>query len=57
MIPVDVKCTSPAQNSLNLACMSRIAKGTDGLDKNGNTQGHKDAEAFAIYAMSKLSPD
>ncbi|CDM27742.1 hypothetical protein DTO013E5_8450 [Penicillium roqueforti] len=49
---IDVKCTSPAQNSLNLACMSRIAKGTDGLDKNGNTQGHKDAEAFAIYAMT-----
>lgn len=34
--------------------MAQIAKGTNGLDDDGNMQGHKDAEAFAIYAMGKL---
>jgi hypothetical protein len=40
-------------NHLNPGCLFAIAKGTQGMDANGNPQGHKDAEAFAMYAMGK----
>ncbi|THC92884.1 hypothetical protein EYZ11_007636 [Aspergillus tanneri] len=44
-------------NALTLStfppCMAQIAKGTNGFDAAGNRQGgHKDAEAFAMYAMA-----
>ena len=45
------------QRSTDPGCMAQIAKGTDGRDENGNMQGHRDAEAFAMYAMSKLISD
>lgn len=46
--------------SVDPGCMAAIASGDNGraIDEsgtaNGPTQGHKNAESFAIYAMGKL---
>lgn len=45
------------QNSIDPACMGQIAKGKQWLTKDGDMQGHRDAEVFSMYAMGKLAPD
>jgi hypothetical protein len=61
---VDVPCTSTGKAStgtrtgitLSIGCHSKVVKGTNGKDAQGNPQGHRDAEAFAMYAMGMSSP-
>ncbi|KUI58196.1 hypothetical protein VP1G_05509 [Cytospora mali] len=55
---VDIGCTftvngvQQTQTTVDPGCLMGVANGTYGLDANGNAQGHKDAEAFATYAMA-----
>ncbi|KAL4739546.1 hypothetical protein BDV11DRAFT_169960 [Aspergillus similis] len=49
---IDIKCAKTGFVTTVPGCMASAAKGEDALDGDGNPQGHKDAEAFAIYAMA-----
>jgi hypothetical protein len=56
----DVRCNfegSDDRRTTDIACLSRVAKGEQGEFANdvqpAGFLGHKDAEAFALYAMGK----
>jgi hypothetical protein len=57
---VDIPCTSTGfarkgtktGTTVGIACHSEVVKGVNGRAEDGGAQGHRDAEAFATYAMS-----
>ncbi|KAL2861824.1 hypothetical protein BJX68DRAFT_260626 [Aspergillus pseudodeflectus] len=49
---IDITCAKTGFVTIVPGCMASAAKGEDALDGDGNPQAHKDAEAFAIYAMA-----
>lgn len=53
-VPIDVRCAD-GNTTTKLLCLGDVAKGADGLDENGNSQGNRDAQGFAMYAMGILS--
>ncbi|KAL4951704.1 hypothetical protein BDW69DRAFT_186113 [Aspergillus filifer] len=50
--PVDIKCAKTGCLTTIPGCISGAARGEDASNGEGNSQGHKDAEAFSICAMA-----
>ncbi|KAL7940210.1 hypothetical protein V8C42DRAFT_363613 [Trichoderma barbatum] len=52
----DIECTATGESVItsgSIECLYSVAKGTDGLDPDTNApQGHLDAEALTLFAMS-----
>ncbi|KAL6867179.1 hypothetical protein J3F83DRAFT_740306 [Trichoderma novae-zelandiae] len=52
---LDIECVKGPEEASTAGssdCLAMVAKGEDGLDDDGLPQGHKDAEAFAIFNMA-----